>query len=111
LVAATRCLPALPGRFRRPRRGVLNLDSFRRRVRAPAIEASGVERLARIYDLRSTFGSDSLAAGVTVFELARVMGSQYGTLLGGAGASIAARLASHHAGQDQGADRQAEYEL
>ena len=47
----------------------------------------------RIYDLRSTFASNALAAGVTVFELAKVMGSSvamierhYGTLLDGAGA-------------------------
>jgi hypothetical protein len=66
--------------------------------------------VARIYDLRSTFASDSLAAGVTVFELARVMGTSvrmierhYGTLLGGAGASIAARLAAYHAEQEQAA--------
>jgi hypothetical protein len=41
---------------------------------------------ARIYDLRSTFASNALAAGVTVFELARVGTSvamverHYGTL-------------------------------
>jgi hypothetical protein len=29
----------------------------------------------RIYDLRSTFASNALAADVTVFELARVMGT------------------------------------
>jgi len=61
------------GSFPAPSGGVLNLDNFRRREWAPAIEASGVECPARIYDLRSTFASDSLAAGVTVFELARAM--------------------------------------
>ena len=30
---------------------------------------------ARIYDLRSTFASNALAAGVSVFELAWVMGT------------------------------------
>ena len=56
-------------------------------------------RPARIYDLRSTFASNALAAGVSVFELARVMGTSvamierhYGTLLDGAGAGIASRL-------------------
>ena len=56
-------------------------------------------RPARIYDLRSTFASNALAAGVTVFELARVMGTSvamierhYGALLDGAHAGIAARL-------------------
>ena len=53
----------------------------------------------RIYDLRSTFASNALAAGVTVFELARVMGTSvvmierhYGALLDGAQAGIAGRL-------------------
>ena len=66
---------------------------------APAIEASGIARPARIYDLRSTFASNALAAGVSVFELARVMGTSvamierhYGTLIEGAGADIARRL-------------------
>jgi hypothetical protein len=56
---------------------------------------------ARIYDLRSTFASNALAAGVTVFELARVMGTSvrmiekhYRTLFEGAHAGIASRLAA-----------------
>lgn len=116
---ALAALDAMPARlglvFPAPAGGVLNLDNFRRREWAPAIEASGVERPARIYDLRSTFASDSLAAGVTVFELARVMGTSvrmierhYGKLLGGAGASIAARLASYHAEQERGIGHPAE---
>ena len=36
----------------------------------PAIEAQAIATPARIYDLRSTFASNALAAGVTVFELA-----------------------------------------
>jgi integrase len=118
-LAALDSMPARLGRlFPAPAGVVLNLDNFRRRVWAPAIAASGVERPARIYDLRSTFASDSLAAGVTMFELARVMGTSvrmierhYGKLLGGAGASIAARLASYHADQERGVDRPAEDEL
>jgi hypothetical protein len=86
-------------------------DNFRRREWAPAIEASGVPRPARIYDLRSTFASNSLAAGIDVFELARVMGTSiemierhYGTLLTGAAAGIATRLAAFEAEQDNDAD-------
>jgi hypothetical protein len=52
-----------------------------------------------IYDLRSTFASNALAAGVTVFELARVMGTSlrmierhHGALLDGAYNGIAVRL-------------------
>jgi hypothetical protein len=50
--------------FAAPEGGLLNLDNFRRR-----------EWAARIYDLRSTFASNALAAGVTVFEPAKIMGS------------------------------------
>ena len=85
--------------FPSPNGELLNLDNFRRREWAPAVEASGVARPARIYDLRSTFASNALAARVTVFELARVMGTRvrmierhYGALLDGAGAGIASRL-------------------
>ena len=94
--------------FPAPAGGLLNLDHFRRREWAPAIEASGVARPARIYDLRSTFASRALAAGVPVFELARIMGTSvrmierhYGTLLDGAGASIASRLDAYDAEQDR----------
>jgi hypothetical protein len=72
---------------------------------------SGVARPARIYDLRSTFASNALAAGVTVFELARVMGTSvamierhYGALLDGAHAGIAGRLDSLEAELEQAED-------
>jgi hypothetical protein len=48
---------------RRPGAYVLNLNNFRNRIWTPAIEASGVRTPARIYDLRSTFASNALAAG------------------------------------------------
>ena len=50
-------------------------------------------------DLRSTFASNALAAGITVFELARIMGtyvsmieSYYGTLIDTAHDAILTRL-------------------
>jgi integrase len=103
-------IDALPARLDTPRffpapgGGLLNLDTFRRRQWSPAIEASGVRTPARIYDLRSTFASNALAAGVSVFELARIMGTSvgmiersYGTLIEGAGADIARRLGEFEA--------------
>lgn len=67
---------------------------------------------ARIYDLRSTFASNALAAGVEPFELARIMGTSiemlersYGTLLAGATRSVADRLARFEAAQDATGER------
>ena len=55
------------------------------------------------------------SAGVTVFELARVMGTSiemiersYGVLLSGAAAGIASRLAAFEADQDQTDEEEAE---
>jgi integrase len=89
---------------------LLNLTTWRRHAWTPAVAAAGVARPARIYDLRSTFASNALAAGVTLFELARIMGTSvrmiersYGTLLGGAHAGIAGRLDAHDAATQQAA--------
>jgi hypothetical protein len=57
------------------------------------------------------FASNALTAGVTVFELARVMGTavamierSYGVLLDGAHAGIAGRLAALEADLERAAD-------
>lgn len=110
-------LDALPPRldtaliFPSKRGKLMRLDRFRVREWAPAIEASGVARRARIYDLRPTFASNALAAGVSVFELARIMGASvamiernYGTLIEGAGADIARRLGEFEAAHDRAAE-------
>jgi integrase len=113
--AARDALAALPPRldtpllFPAPGGGLINLDNFRRRTWAPAVEASGVVTPARLYDLRSTYASESLAAGVSIFKVARVMGTSvrmieraYGTLLDGAGAEIVALQDAYDAARASG---------
>jgi integrase len=97
--------------FPAPAAGLIDLHNFRNREWAPAVEASGVRRPARPYDLRSTFASNALAAGVSVFELARVMGTSvqmierhYGALLDGAGADITRRIDAFDADHERDAD-------
>lgn len=85
--------------FAGPKRGPFDVHSFRRREWNPAVDASGIAKPARLYDLRSTFASNALAAGITVYELARIMGTSvsmieahYGALLDTAHESLLERL-------------------
>ena len=102
--AALTALEAVPPRldtrlvFYGPRGAHVNLRNFRRREWHLALEAAGIPP-RRIYDLRSTFASQALAAGVSVFELAWIMGTSvrmierhYGTLLQGSGDAIRSKL-------------------
>src|SRR3954454_22547810 len=41
----------------------------------PVVDSAGVAKAARLYELRSTLASKALAAGITRFELARIMGT------------------------------------
>ena len=79
--------------------GPFDVANFRRRVWGPAIDAAGIAKPARLYDLRSTFISNALAGGLTVFETARIAGTSvkmieahYGALLDSAHESVLKRL-------------------
>jgi integrase len=79
--------------------GPFDVANFRRREWGPAIDAAGIAKPARLYDLRSTFASNALAAGITMFELARIMGTSAkmieqhsGTLIDTAHDAILTRL-------------------
>ncbi|MDQ3381639.1 MAG: tyrosine-type recombinase/integrase [Actinomycetota bacterium] len=79
--------------------GPFDLHNFRKRAWGPAVDAGGIAKPARIYDLRSTFISNALARGLTVFETARVAGTSvqmielhYGALLDTAHESLLERL-------------------
>ena len=70
--------------------GRVDINNWRHRHWTPAVAAAGVEH-RRIYDLRHTYATWSLAAGVDIFTLARRMGTSvpmidrtYGHLVTGA---------------------------
>lgn len=99
--------PRIPYVFGGPKGGPFDLANFRRREWGPAIESAGIAKPARMYDLRSTFASNALAAGLTVYELARIMSTSvgmieahYGALLDTAHASLLERLDAHHEAAD-----------
>ena len=54
--------------------GRINIDNFRSRDWTPALRAAGLDH-RRIYDMRHTFATWSLAAGMSIFTLARRMGT------------------------------------
>jgi integrase len=104
---AIAALDSLPARlhssyvFAGSKGGPFDLANFRRREWGPAIESAGITKPARMYDLRSTFASNALAAGITVYELARIMGTSvsmieahYGALLDTAHTGLLDRLES-----------------
>ena len=77
---ATIALESVPRRldtrlaFASPRGGAVDMHNFARRDWHPALEAAGVPR-RRVYDLRHTFASNALAAGISLYELSRYMGA------------------------------------
>jgi integrase len=67
--------PDTPVVFPAPRGGYLDLHNFRRRVWKPAQRAAGIEPMRRPYDLRRTFATFALRAGISIFDLSRFMGA------------------------------------
>jgi integrase len=61
--------------FPAERGGYLDLHNFRNRNWKPAQIAAAIEPFRRIYDLRHTFATFALRAGISTFELSRYMGA------------------------------------
>jgi integrase len=84
--------------FPAPRGGYLLLDNFRTREWYDALDGAGIDRRGP-YHLRHTFASEALAAGISIFELSRLMGASvkeidrtYGHLVRDSADAIRARL-------------------
>ena len=67
--------PHSPLLFPAERGGYLDLHNFRNREWKPAQRAAGIDPLRRIYDLRHTFATFALRAGISTFDLSRYMGA------------------------------------
>jgi integrase len=82
---ALAAVEALPPRldtkllFPAPMGGYIGLDAWRTREWYPALAAAGIEQRGP-YHLRHTFATEALAAGVSIFQLARVMGASVKTI-------------------------------
>jgi integrase len=74
-------LPRLDTRVLFPgaRGGPLALSPFRHRDWSPALRAAGLEHRS-LYAMRHTYASMSIAAGVSLFELSRLMGTSPGMI-------------------------------
>lgn len=67
--------PHCPIVFPSVRSGHLDLHNFRNRNWKPAQKAAGITPLRRVYDLRHTFATFALRAGISTFDLSRYMGT------------------------------------
>jgi integrase len=64
-----------PPLFPAARGGYIDLHNFRARNWRPAQFAAGIEPIRRPYDLRHTYATFALRAGVSIFDLSRFMGA------------------------------------
>jgi integrase len=55
--------------------GYFDLHNFRNRNWRPAQRAVGITPLRRVYDLRHTFATFALRAGISTFDLSRYIGT------------------------------------
>jgi integrase len=60
--------------------GYFDLHNFRNRSWRPAQKAAGITPLRRVYDLRHTFATFALRAGISTFDLSRYMGTSLGMI-------------------------------
>jgi integrase len=84
--------------FSAARGGYIGLDTWRNREWYPALDAAGIAKRGP-YHLRHTFATEALASGISIFELARLMGASvktidkhYGHLARDSEAAILSRL-------------------
>jgi integrase len=68
-------IPKCPLLFPSVSGGYFDLHNFRNRNWRPAQRAAGITPLRRIYDLRHTFATFALRAGISTFDLSRYMGT------------------------------------
>ena len=85
------------------RGGVIDLKNFRRSHWKPALNSAGIPA-RRIYDMRHSFATWALDAGLSIFHLSRYMGTRvemidrtYGHLAQGAEESARAKLDAAYA--------------
>ena len=57
------------------RGGYLDIHNFRPFQWRPAQKAAGIDPIRRVYDLRHTFATFALRAGISTFDLSRYMGA------------------------------------
>ena len=91
--------------FPGPRGAHIDLKNWRKREWKPALAAAGLPTTRRPYDLRHSFASWALAAGVPAYDVARYMGTSvrmldltYGHLVKGSESVARSRLDAYTSG-------------